>query len=99
MCEFTLEDQMKYLETVKEAGVSNIDMECTAIASLCHQMKVKCAVVCVALVDRLQKDQVIGLTSWQSFILAREGGKMDQGGCMYVREAPYYVFYRHRTAS
>ena len=63
ICEFTLEKKMKYLETIKEAGVSNIEMECTAIASLCHQMKVKCAVVCVALLDRLQGDQVI-LSFW-----------------------------------
>ncbi len=62
---------MKYLEKIKEAGVSNIEMESIAIASLCHQMKVKCAVVCVALLDRLHGDQVIGLTSWQSFIFAK----------------------------
>ena len=49
---------MQHLRRVREAGISNIEMECTAIASLCYHTKVKCAVVCVTLVDRLKGDQV-----------------------------------------
>ena len=49
---------MQYLHHVRDAGVINIEMECTAIASLCHHTNVKCAIVCVALVDRLKGDQV-----------------------------------------
>ena len=39
-------------------GISNIEMECTALAALCHKARVKCAVVCVTLLDRLLGDQV-----------------------------------------
>ena len=43
---------------LKDKGIVNIEMECTAIASLCHYTSVKCAIVCVALVNRLKGDQV-----------------------------------------
>ena len=49
---------MAYLQRVKEAGVVNIEMECVALGALCHRAGVKCAVVCVTLVDRLLGDQV-----------------------------------------
>ena len=45
---------MEHLKQVKEAGVKNIEMECTAISSLCYHTSVKCAVVCVALLNRLK---------------------------------------------
>ena len=49
---------MDHLHQLKDNGVVNIEMECTAIASLCHHTNVKCAVVCVTLLDRLKGDQV-----------------------------------------
>ena len=49
---------MEHLKQVKEAGIKNIEMECTAISSLCNHTSVKCAVVCVALLNRLKGDQV-----------------------------------------
>ena len=49
---------MEHLKKVRDAGVKNIEMECTALASLCHHTNVKCAVVCVALLNRLKGDQV-----------------------------------------
>ena len=58
ICEIDHEKKMKYLEEVRNAGVSNIEMECTAMASLCNMAGVKCAVVCVTLLDRLKGDQV-----------------------------------------
>ena len=33
-------------------------MEATALASLCNKVGVKCAIVCVTLLDRLHGDQV-----------------------------------------
>ena len=50
---------MDYLHQLKDKGIVNIEMECTAISSLCYQTNVKCAVVCVTLLDRLKGDQVI----------------------------------------
>ena len=58
-CEFTEKDREDHLKELKAAGVDNIEMECTAIASLCHKAGVRCAVVCVALINRLDgSDQV-----------------------------------------
>ncbi len=58
VCEIDEREKMKYLRDANEAGISNIEMECTAIASLCRLASVKCAVVCVTLLDRLKGDQV-----------------------------------------
>ena len=58
VCEIEEKEKMQYLKEVNDAGISNIEMECTAMASLCRQASVKCAVVCVTLLDRLKGDQV-----------------------------------------
>ena len=43
---------------LKEAGVTNIEMESTAFTALTHKAGFKSAVVCVTLLDRLNEDQV-----------------------------------------
>ena len=58
VCQFEDKDKMAYLKRVQAAGVVNIEMECTALSSLCYQAGMKCAVVCVTLLDRLEGDQV-----------------------------------------
>jgi len=58
ICEFSEDEKMAYLRRAHEEGVTNIEMECTALGALCHKTGVKCAVVCVTLVDRLKGDQV-----------------------------------------
>lgn len=58
ICKFTEDQKLTYLKRVQEAGVVNIEMECTAMASLCHMAGMKCAIVCVTLLDRLNGDQV-----------------------------------------
>ena len=58
ICEFSEDEKMAYLRRVHDKGVVNIEMECTALGALCHRVGVKCAVVCVTLVDRLKGDQV-----------------------------------------
>lgn len=47
MChrELTPEKKQAYLQRAKEAGVKNIEMESSAVASLCKLTGVKCAVV------------------------------------------------------
>ncbi|XP_031834038.1 uridine phosphorylase 1 isoform X2 [Nomia melanderi] len=68
-CEFTENDKMEYLTTLKNAGVVNIEMECLAFAALTHHAGIKSAVVCVTLLDRLKGDQVMTpkevLNEWQ----------------------------------
>lgn len=58
VCEHTEEEKLAYLKGLNEIGISNIEMECTALAALTHHAGVKSAVVCVALLDRLLGDQV-----------------------------------------
>ena len=43
---------------LKDAGVTNIEMESTAFVALTHKAGFKSAVVCVTLLDRLDEDQV-----------------------------------------
>lgn len=58
VCEFDKSEQQAYLQKLKKHGVNNIEMECSAMAALCHKARVRCAIVCVVLVDRLNDDQV-----------------------------------------
>ena len=44
--------------SIKDKGIVNIEMECTAISFLCYHTNIKCAVVCVTLSNRLKGDQV-----------------------------------------
>lgn len=57
-CEFTEQDKMDYLHKLRDFGVVNIEMESLIFAALTHHAGIKSAVVCVAIVDRLQGDQV-----------------------------------------
>ena len=57
-CSYDESDKLEYLEHLKENGVSNIEMESTCFAALTHLGGIKSAIVCVALLDRLNEDQV-----------------------------------------
>jgi len=57
-CTHGEEEKMEYLKRLSEKGICNIEMECTALSSICHATNIKCAVVCVALLNRFNGDQV-----------------------------------------
>ncbi|KAL5283743.1 UPP1.2 family protein [Megaselia abdita] len=57
-CEFSEQDKMDYLNTLSEHGIVNIEMESTIFAALTHHAGIKAAVICVALLNRLNGDQV-----------------------------------------
>ena len=57
-CGYTPQDKHEYLIKMKEAGVSNIEMEATCFAALTHMAGFRAAIVCVTLVNRLDEDQV-----------------------------------------
>lgn len=57
-CEFTEKDKMEYLQKLKDFGVVNIEMESTIFAALSHYAGIKAAIICVALLNRLNGDQV-----------------------------------------
>lgn len=49
---------MEYLQKLHDFGVVNIEMECTIFAALTHHAGIRSAIVCVALLNRLNGDQV-----------------------------------------
>lgn len=49
---------MAYLEKLRDHGVVNIEMESTIFSALTYHAGIKAAVVCVALLNRLNGDQV-----------------------------------------
>jgi uridine phosphorylase len=57
-CEYTEEDKMEYLKMLHEKGVRNIEMEGTVFAAHTYHAGIKSAVVNVALLNRLEGDQV-----------------------------------------
>lgn len=57
-CDYTLDDKLKFLQKVYDAGVRNIEMESVCFAAMCNRAGVPAAVLCVTLLDRLKGDQV-----------------------------------------
>ena len=39
--------------------MTNIEMESAALAAICHKANIKCAIVCVTLLNRLEGDQIL----------------------------------------
>uniref|UniRef100_UPI00398EF185 uridine phosphorylase 2-like n=1 Tax=Pristiophorus japonicus TaxID=55135 RepID=UPI00398EF185 len=58
LCSFSNEEKLEYLKKAYKAGVRNIEMESTVFAAMCHSCDLKAAVVCVALLNRLDGDQI-----------------------------------------
>lgn len=57
-CDYTENDKLEYLQSLKAKGVKNIEMEAVPFAALTHHAGIRSAVVCVTLLDRLKGDQV-----------------------------------------
>ena len=58
-CDFSENDKMEFLERCRDIGVVNIEMESTIFGALTHHAGIKAAIICVALLNRLQGDQVM----------------------------------------
>ncbi|KAI6645926.1 Uridine phosphorylase 2 isoform X1 [Oopsacas minuta] len=59
LCEFSESDKLDFLKKLNELGIRNIEMECTFLAAITAICNLKCACVCVTLLDRLKGDQVL----------------------------------------
>lgn len=57
-CDYTKEEAAIYLQSIANQGVTNIEMEATCFAAMCTKAQIKCAIVNVILVNRLEGDQV-----------------------------------------
>ncbi|OQR77228.1 uridine phosphorylase 1-like [Tropilaelaps mercedesae] len=69
ICEYSSDEKFAFLRKLRDMGVLNIEMESSVFAAMCTYAGVKCAVVCVTLVDRLSTDQISAsratLSAWQ----------------------------------
>lgn len=57
-CDHTEADKDRWLRDAHDAGVRNIEMESRMFAAFCTRMKIRGAVVCAVIVNRLEGDQV-----------------------------------------
>lgn len=57
-CDYDEAAKLAFLKKAHTLGVKNIEMEGTILASMCNRANVKCASICVVLVNRLKGDQV-----------------------------------------
>ncbi|KAH6930308.1 hypothetical protein HPB50_012613 [Hyalomma asiaticum] len=57
-CTYTETAKRQFMEKLRSMGVRNIEMEASQFAAMCHFAGLKGGVVCVALLDRLEGDQV-----------------------------------------
>ncbi|XP_017078783.1 uridine phosphorylase 1 [Drosophila eugracilis] len=68
-CEYTPEMKKAYLEQLQSQDVKNIEMESLALAALTSRANIRSAVVCVAIINRLNGDQIKTpheiLTKWE----------------------------------
>lgn len=55
---YTKRERQIFWELAMERGVKNMEMEATQFAAFCLRAKIRAAIVCVALLDRLKGDQV-----------------------------------------
>ncbi|CEF67115.1 Nucleoside phosphorylase domain and Uridine phosphorylase, eukaryotic family-containing protein [Strongyloides ratti] len=58
-CDYNSEDKFTFLKELVEKGVRNFEMESTCFTALTSRANIKAAVCCVALLNRLNGDQVI----------------------------------------
>jgi len=57
-CDYTSAKKMEFLSRISHAGVVNMEMESSAFAAITRQAGIKAAVICVAIINRLEGDQV-----------------------------------------
>jgi uridine phosphorylase len=69
-CRFSEDHKMAFLQNVREEGVVNMEMESLAFAAHCQYAKIRAAVVCVTLLNRLHGDQIkvpkCEINEWQT---------------------------------
>jgi uridine phosphorylase len=58
-CEYSNDDKLSFIQKAHdEFGIKNIEMEASLFLAMCNRANVSCAVACVALLNRLDGDQV-----------------------------------------
>lgn len=57
-CEYSAEESKKYKQSLKEAGIYNIEMEAVPFMAFCSKTNFNYGIINVVLVDRFKEDQV-----------------------------------------
>lgn len=58
-CSYQEEDKMNWLQSLRNHGVVNIEMESVTFGAMCHSAGIAAGIICVTLLDRLKGDQVL----------------------------------------
>ncbi|KAK3866403.1 hypothetical protein Pcinc_028072 [Petrolisthes cinctipes] len=70
-CDYSEEDKLDFLHKIHQDNIVNMEMESLCFAALCHHAGIRCAVICVTLLNRLTGDQVSTskevLGKWQEY--------------------------------
>ncbi|XP_016998772.2 uridine phosphorylase 1 [Drosophila takahashii] len=85
-CEYTPENKKTYLEHLQSQEVKNIEMESLAFAALTSRANISGAVVCVAILNRLNGDQI----KTPHEILAKWEKRPQELVARYIRKVLYY---------
>ncbi|KAL3837478.1 hypothetical protein ACJMK2_022832 [Sinanodonta woodiana] len=68
-CDFNEDHKMSFLKRIHERGIKNIEMESLCFAAMAFRARVKSAVLCCTIIDRLKGDQITAsheaLEEWQ----------------------------------
>merc|ERR1712062_207911 len=73
-CEYSNQEKLNFIKKAHDQhGIKNIEMEASLFLAMCNRANVPCAVVCVALLNRLNGDQISGTKDLSKF----ENGPLD----------------------
>nr|CDS29161.1 uridine phosphorylase 1 [Hymenolepis microstoma] len=58
ICDYTEAEKMAFLQKAYDLGVRNLEMESLGFAAFCQRLKIRAAVICATMVNRLESDQI-----------------------------------------
>ncbi|MBT3705223.1 uridine phosphorylase [Candidatus Peregrinibacteria bacterium] len=58
ICDYTEQDKMAFLKEAHHLGVRNMEMEATEFAAFTRRLRIRAAIICSTLLNRLEGDQV-----------------------------------------
>lgn len=57
-CDYDEKAKASFLQRLHSEGIRNIEMECVTLAAKCHAAGLRCIIMSVAIINRLNGDQV-----------------------------------------
>uniref|UniRef100_H2ZBV0 Nucleoside phosphorylase domain-containing protein n=1 Tax=Ciona savignyi TaxID=51511 RepID=H2ZBV0_CIOSA len=89
LCSYSEEEKNAFIQKAHDIhGIKNMEMESTCFTAMCTRAGVKCGVICVALVDRLVRDNVTGVKGTGIGCQLKEWEMLPQIICSkYIKES------------